>query len=326
VRIAILSTYSLEGSIPTDSEYGDPDESTYSCGSSLRDGFRKLGHEVDMFSLYDGDNNTGMHRIINAINDGYEPGCVYLMHAGSLRDGLGPLWRRSNFKNIPMIAEGGDEWQCFGWNFEHNRFSDLVLTLDNQCVEWYTRKGVSAAWFPVWADERVYFYDDTKKTQAISTTAVPTKTRNDRGFLQLNDMIAEEFGDDFVNPMRHRQGMEYIPMMDNGDLFRRSKIVFQFSSASEITRRIVEGGACNAFVIADRLPPIRNLQEMFVEDEDIVCYTSAGECLDKLNFYLNNDDERIRIAGNMHQKIMKYHTAPSRAQHFIGHYNRFFGN
>ena len=42
-------------------------------------------------------------------------------------------------------------------------------------------------------------------------------------------------------------------MMENGDLFRRSKIVFQCSSSGEMTRRIVEGAACGAVVVTDAL-------------------------------------------------------------------------
>jgi len=326
MKIAILNTYLLEGSIKTESEFGDPDETTIGCGSSLRDSLRALGHEVDTFALYDGEDSTGMHRCINAIKNGYKPDCVFLMHAGTLRQNLTELWDRSNFGGIPIIAEGGDEWQCFGWNFAHNRNSDFVLTLDNQCVEWYDRKGVKATWFPVWADERVFFYDGTEKTLGVSTTAVPTDARNARGFLALNDHIAHKFGDDFQNPMRERQGMSYIPMMENGNLFRKSKIVFQFSSAGEFTRRIVEAAACNALVITDAVHPIRNLDSLFVENEDIVYYSSLDECLEKIEFYLNNDQERIRVANNMHEKIMKNHTGLARAKDFIRHINAFLGN
>ena len=104
------------------------------------------------------------------------------------------------------------------------------------------------------------------------------------------------------------------------------KIVFQFSSAGEFTRRIVEAAACNALVITDAVHPIRNLDSLFVENEDIVYYSSLDECLEKIEFYLNNDQERIRVANNMHEKIMKNHTGLARAKDFIRHINAFLGN
>ena len=325
MNIALLNSYSLDIAAPSSTEFGDKEETTLGCGSSLRDSFRKLGHNVSTFSLYEGDGNSGMHRCIQAINDGYDPDCVFLLHAGSLRDNLDGLWVRPNFKDVPMISEGGDEWQCFKYNFPHNSKSDLVLTCDNQCVDWYEQHGVAAAWFPVWADERVFYTDNTEKTLGISTTAVPTLTRNQRGFLVVNDALADKFGTDFQNPMRHRQGMDYIPMMENGNLFRKSKIVFQFSSSGEMTRRIVEGAACGAMILTDAVHPIRNLHSLFTEDEDIVFYSTADGCLAKAKYYLENDDERIRISENMNKKIAENHTGLARAKDFINHINSFFG-
>ncbi len=324
MKIALLNSYSLSDAFETQTEFGDNEETSLGCGSSLRDSFRKLGHDITTFSLYEGK-ESGMERLVRAINNGYSPDCVFLLHAGSLRNNLDGLWDRKNFKNIPMISEGGDEWQCFRYNFPHNSKSDLVLTCDNQCVDWYHQQGVTAAWFPVWADERVFYNDDTEKTLGISTTAVPTPVRNQRGFLVVNDALQNKFGSNFQNPMRHRQGMEYIPMMENGNLFRKSKIVFQFSSSGEMTRRIVEGAACGAMILTDSVHPIRNIQTLFTEDEDIIFYSTAEACLEKAEYYLNNDAARIKVATSMNKKIMENHTGLARAKDFIGHINETFG-
>jgi hypothetical protein len=322
MEICLLYTYEPNGGFGG----GDGDELGYGCGSSFRDSIRALGHTATTFSIYHKtDDGTGMHRLINSISAGYRPAVVFLMHAGSLQMGLTDLWDRSNFLNIPMIAEGGDEWQCFKYNFPHNRKSDLVLTCDNEASFAYRQHGVSAEWFPVWADERVFFNDNRERTLGISSTAVPTAVRNERGFLHINDKLAQHFGENFQNPMRHRQGLGYIPMMENGDLFRRSKVVFQFSSSGEMTRRIVEGAACGAVVVTDRLSTVRNIQSLFIEDKNIVFYESAEECIDKIENLLNNDTRRQEIASAMEKRILRKHTGLARAKNFVEHVENYFG-
>ena len=327
MEICLIYTYSVEPASPAASLDGDAEESGYSCGSSMRDSIRKLGHGVSTFSLYHQDESgTGMHRLINAIKNGYSPTAVFLMHAGSLKHGLIDLWDRSNFGDeIIMIAEGGDEWRCFNYNFPHNSKSDLVLTCDNEAAFAYMSRGVQAEWFPVWADERVFFNDGRKRTIDISTTAVPTPIRNERGFLQINDALQNHFGERFQNPMRERQGMGYIPMMDNGDLFRKSKIVFQFSSSGEMTRRLVEGAACGAVVVTDRLPVIRKINSLFVPNKNIIYYDNIEGCIHSMEALLSDDKHRNEIASSMEKKILKNHTGLARAKDLLAHIENYFG-
>ena len=326
MEICLLYTYHVNGTETSHGAYGDAEESAYGNGSSLRDSIRNLGHSSATFSLYHKINGqTGMHRLIKAVKTGYKPDVIFLMHAGNLNHGLLELWDRSNFPNIPMIAEGGDEWQCFEYNFPHNRKSDLVLSCDNEASFAYMTRGVNAEWFPVWADERVFFNDNRERTVDISTTAVPTKVRNQRGFLHINDALQSHFGERFQNPMRDRQGMDYIPMMENGDLFRRSKIVFQFSSSSEMTRRIVEGAACGAVVVTDRLPIVRKIQSLFLEDKNIIFYESVSDCISKIEGLLSNEERRQEIADAMEKRILKNHTGLARTRHLISHIENHFG-
>ena len=332
MEICLLYDYSIDGfSIKTKYPYGDLEEINYSCGSSRRDSLRKHGHDISTFCLYHIDEDgTGMHRLLKSIKEGYKPEAVFLMHAGSLKHNLVDLWEPSNFhwangRAIALIAEGGDEWRSFDYNFPHNSKSHLVLTCDNEAAFAYMQRGVQAEWFPVWADERVFFNDNRERTVDISTTAVPTEIRNARGFLHLNDAIQNHFGERFQNPMRHRQGMSYIPMMENGDLFRRSKIVFQCSSSGEMTRRIVEGAACGAVVVTDELAVVRKINSLFVPNQSIVYYKNAEECIIKMELLLENDERRKEIAADGEARILKYHTGEARALDLLNHIENYFG-
>lgn len=329
MEICFLYDYDNKESWEKFSSFGDHEEKSLSCGSSLRDAVRKLGNTATTFSLYSfNEQGTGMHRLIDSIRDGYSPDAIFLMHAGGLKHGLTDIWDRSNFnvrnKRIPMISEGGDEWQCFNYNFPHNSKSDLVLTCDNECSFAYNERGVNSEWFPVWADERVFFDDERNREIDISTTAVPTPVRNERGFLRINDALAEKFSG-FVNPMRDRVSQGYIPIMENGDLFRSSKIVFQFSSSGEMTRRLVEGAACGAAVVADVLPKIRRVDSILPENDSIVYYSSIGDCIEKISYLLENDKVRNDMASSAKERILKKHTGLARAKDLCNHIENYFG-
>jgi len=55
----------------------------------------------------------------------------------------------------------------------------------------------------------------------------------------------------------------------------------------------------------------------FVPGEDFVYYESRKDLLDKIDYYLANDNERIEIAKNAHKKIQEQHTFDVRVKEII---------
>jgi spore maturation protein CgeB len=62
---------------------------------------------------------------------------------------------------------------------------------------------------------------------------------------------------------------------------------------------------CGGFLISNYQPEI---PEYFVPDEDIVLYDSIPDLLAKIEFYLEHEDLRLKIAANGYEKIKKHHT------------------
>jgi spore maturation protein CgeB len=85
-------------------------------------------------------------------------------------------------------------------------------------------------------------------------------------------------------------------------------MVIQNSRWQEITRRIFEGMACGKLVITDRLPESRGLDEVFVEGEEIILYNDMFDCIEKINYYTENEEERERIAHNGMMKVLHNYT------------------
>ncbi|MBP3804762.1 MAG: glycosyltransferase [Oribacterium sp.] len=61
----------------------------------------------------------------------------------------------------------------------------------------------------------------------------------------------------------------------------------------------------------------RDLQYHFVPGEDFVYYESRKDLLDKIDYYLVNENERMDIARNAHRKIKEQHTFNVRVKEII---------
>ena len=80
--------------------------------------------------------------------------------------------------------------------------------------------------------------------------------------------------------------------------------------------------ACGKLVITDRLPESRGLDEVFVEGEEIVLYNDMFECIEKINYYTENEEERERIAHNGMMKVSHNYTQIQIVDKLIAAYER----
>jgi spore maturation protein CgeB len=100
-------------------------------------------------------------------------------------------------------------------------------------------------------------------------------------------------------------------------------MVIQNSRWGEITRRLFEGMACGKMVLTDRLDTIRGLEEVFIDGEDIVLYSDMFDCIEKMNYYNENEEERERIAHNGMMKVLHNYTQIQVVDKLIENYESF---
>ena len=60
----------------------------------------------------------------------------------------------------------------------------------------------------------------------------------------------------------------------------------------------------------------QNLPEMFEPGKEVVCYRSPEECAERVQYYLEHDDEREAIADAGQQRTLQHHTCYKRMQEF----------
>jgi glycosyltransferase involved in cell wall biosynthesis len=192
------------------------------------------------------------------------------------------------------IQESGDDPQNFERNYpKANRFH-YTITPDKQSAIEYRNRGINAEWVNHFADTAVQFPMNLEPQYVAVTT---------RGFGN------SEFLDYLTNwaegAVGNRNGLgpkEHTEFLNTG------LMVIQNSRWKEITRRIFEGMACGKMVLTDNLAPETGLRDMFIDGEDIVYYDEMFDCIEKMNYYNENEEERERIAHNGMMKVLHNYT------------------
>ena len=98
--------------------------------------------------------------------------------------------------------------------------------------------------------------------------------------------------------------------------YSASKIVFNpgwsnddGDDRAQTKLRHFEVPGCGAFQLTNRN---NEIEELFVEDENIVYFDSDSDLVDKISFYLNHNNERKNIAKNSYQHVKANHTIDQR--------------
>ena len=206
------------------------------------------------------------------------------------------------------IQESGDDPQNFETNSpKANRFH-YTITPDKQSAIEYRNRGINAEWINHFADTKVQFPMNLEPKYV----AVTTRGVGNSGFLDHLTNWAE-------GAVGNRNGLgpkEHTEFLNTG------LMVIQNSRWGEITRRLFEGMACGKMVLTDKLDDSRGLGELFVDGEDIVLYNDMFDCIEKMNYYNENEEERERIAHNGMMKVLHNYTQIQIVDKLIKEYER----
>ena len=219
-------------------------------------------------------------------------------------------WLDKNLKpNSFWIQESGDDPQNFERNYpKANRFH-YTITPDKQSAEEYRNRGINADWVPHWADIAVQFPMNLEPKYV----AVTSRGYGNSPFLDyLTDWAEGAIGNQ--NGMIAEKHTQFLNM---------GLMVIQNSRWGEITRRIFEGMACGKLVLTDKLDSDKALEELFIDGEDIVLYNDMFDCIEKMNYYNENEEERERIAHNGMMKVISNHTQIQRVDKLINEYKKY---
>jgi len=262
--------------------------------------FKERGWETNIVSIANGEDE-----LKKFIESDKQPTIIMFLDWGRFDS---PLLDKEHKPLSFWIQESGDDPQNWVRNYPKSHRFDYTITPDKECARHYVNNGINAEWVNHFADTKVQFPMNLEPKY----TAVTTRGPGGSEFLDYLTQWSE-------GAIGNRNGMgpkEHTEFLNSG------LMVIQNSRWKEITRRIFEGMACGKLVITDRLPESRGLDEVFVEGEEIVLYNDMFECIEKINYYTENEEERERIAHNGMMKVLHNYTQIQIVDKLIAAYER----
>lgn len=138
--------------------------------------------------------------------------------------------------------------------------------------------------------------------------------------LDFNPMIV---GDDgwktfFANEKRPWRWHEPIPYYSHLPNFYPQSII-NFNSTSmqmkgATNQRILDAPAAGAFVLTDWR---EQMDDLFEENEEVICYRHLDEIPDLIKFYLKNDTAREKIVTAARKRVLTCHTWDNRVEEIV---------
>jgi len=196
--------------------------------------------------------------------------------------------------NAFWIQESGDDPQNWERNSPKANKFHYTITPDYDSYLKYKEIGINVEWITHFADTRIQYPMNLQPEYVAVTT---------RGFGNSNFLdYLTTWGEGAIGNKNSMNGIEHTQFLNKG------LMVIQNSRWGEITRRIFEAMACGKLVLTDRLNSSKKLDEILIEGEDIIYYNDMFDCIEKMNYYNEHEEERERIAHNGMIKVLHNYT------------------
>jgi len=272
---------------------------------SLMNEFKSRNWDVKVYSLFDSADNYVDDNLTELLTT--NPDIIIHLDWGRHQS---PILAELKKTGAFCVMESGDDPQQFERNFVKAKWFDIVLSNDYQSTEKYKSNGFNAFWWPPFADKHLYQPMDIEEKYI----AVSSRGMNNGSWLL--DYLATTFEGTIVN-QNGWIAEKHTEFLNSG------KIVLQHSRHGELTRRVFEGLACKKLILTDKLDKSTRTDTIFEHEKDLVYYNSLEDCIDKIIYYANNDNERLKIAENGYNKVLNGHTQVQRVDFIIEQWKNF---
>ena len=119
--------------------------------------------------------------------------------------------------------------------------------------------------------------------------------------------LKDKYGDGFEK----QEGIFFDEM---AEFYNKCKIVVNQSPGNDINMRMFEATACGSLLITQEVP---YLDELFEIGKEIVVYSTMRELTEKIDYYLEHDKEREKIARAGQRRTLRDHTYKNRVKDII---------
>lgn len=199
------------------------------------------------------------------------------------------------------ITDGGHKLGSIGLASE----TDLVLTTTKETCLWYLVEGAPSIYWPLASDMSVFFpVKNSPKNIDVCFVGARYGIRNTIVMALMNAGIN-------VTPFGPGWPAGIISPAETVSVFQRSKIILGIGTVGHtsdvftIKLRDFDAPMSGTFYLTHRNS---DLLESYKEGTEIECYLSISECINKIKHYLENEEQRDKIAKAGYERSIKEHT------------------
>jgi Glycosyl transferases group 1 len=178
-----------------------------------------------------------------------------------------------------------------------SKFFDVIFVVQKDYVAGFEETGrTNVQWLPLACDPAVHSHPHEVREfdlGFVGKLGQPNTWRND-----VLSTILPRYRTNNYNT--------FYPPRAMADVYGNSKIVLNTSINGDVNMRLFEALASGALLITDRIK--NGLNELFVEGEHYVGYATIEEAIEKIDYYLVNAEERMRIASAGQGLVLNCHT------------------
>jgi spore maturation protein CgeB len=186
---------------------------------------------------------------------------------------------------------------------------NLVLTTAPETCLWYGVEGCPALFWPLASSAEVFSPTDSP-FRDIDVLFIGNKY-GARGkiveYLKKNGVNIECYGRGWPNG--HINAKEMALRSKQAKIILGVGAIGHCFNVYTLKLRDFDAPMSGALYLTQRNP---DLCKLFVEGEEIECYETCREALDKINYYLKTPADRQKIAKKGHEKVLSNHTWEAR--------------
>jgi len=256
----------------------------------FKNAFEKLGHEVKLITGAEAEK----YDVSKADAD------LIIVH-----ESLGMRHIPHGIEKVcaPTVFYSIDVHLNLYWHREYAQLFDYVFVTQKNYLD--QLKHNNAFWLPASIIPEVFHDRHLDRVHDIVFVGTIDSNRSKR----MN--IIQELQKRFDLKLFGTDPQMRISHAEMAKIYSQAKMVLNESILGEITFRTFEAMACGALLITERID--NGLPDLFNDGVDLVMY-GVHDLINKVHYYLDHSDERMRIAACGIENIMHNHTAYTRAE------------
>lgn len=179
---------------------------------------------------------------------------------------------------------------------EQVRHYDLVFCAQKEgALKLKKDAKVDTFWLPLACDPLIHRKLDIQKKYDIGF--VGTKGKKSKRKVLL-DLIVKKYPKSFIGQI------EFTKM---AEIYSMSKIGFNYSISNDVNMRMFEIMGCGTMLLTNYIRG-NGFDEIFQNKKNLVAYRTKREFIKLIDYYLNNDEEREKIAQAGYEYVVNNHT------------------